>query len=62
MYRVGAGGEIEDPRGEFAKAYGIGPGGATLVRPDGVVAWRASEAVDDPGEAIGAALAQVFCR
>ena len=24
----------------FAEAYGLSPGGATLVRPDGVVAWR----------------------
>src|SRR5919199_1362676 len=24
----------------FAEAYGLAPGGATLVRPDGVVAWR----------------------
>ncbi|MGN9906027.1 FAD-dependent monooxygenase [Phytohabitans sp. LJ34] len=60
--RVGAGGDVDDPRGEFAKAYGIGPSGASLVRPDGVVAWRAREAVDDAGEAVGAALARVFCR
>ena len=25
----------------FAKAYGLSAGGATLVRPDGVIAWRA---------------------
>jgi 2-polyprenyl-6-methoxyphenol hydroxylase-like FAD-dependent oxidoreductase len=24
----------------FAPAYGLAPGGATLVRPDGVIAWR----------------------
>jgi 2-polyprenyl-6-methoxyphenol hydroxylase-like FAD-dependent oxidoreductase len=24
----------------FAEAYGLSPGGATLVRPDGVIAWR----------------------
>jgi len=28
----------------FADAYGLAAGGATLVRPDGVVAWRAREA------------------
>src|SRR5690242_6607886 len=46
-----AGGEVDDwaPPGAtahvvdadgFAAAYGLSPGGATLVRPDGVVAWR----------------------
>ena len=28
----------------FAEAYGLSAGGATLVRPDGVVAWRARRA------------------
>jgi putative polyketide hydroxylase len=27
--------------GVFRERYGIGPAGATLVRPDGVIAWRA---------------------
>jgi len=34
--------ELADPRGEFAVAYGIGEGGASLVRPDGFVAWRST--------------------
>jgi hypothetical protein len=29
---------------DFAEAYGIGPEGAVLVRPDGYVAWRSREA------------------
>ena len=33
---------IDDPA--FAEAYGIGPAGAVLVRPDGFVAWRTQEA------------------
>lgn len=53
---------VGDPQGEFVKAYGLGTGGATLVRPDGVVAWRAREAVDDATNAIGAALARTLCR
>ncbi|HEY7377983.1 MAG TPA: FAD-dependent monooxygenase [Steroidobacteraceae bacterium] len=32
---------LEDPAGGFAAAYGIGPSGCVLVRPDGFVAWRA---------------------
>jgi putative polyketide hydroxylase len=33
---------IEHP--DFPSAYGIGPDGAVLVRPDGYVAWRVREA------------------
>ena len=39
----------------FAEAYGLSAGGATLVRPDGVVAWRAREAASR--DAISRALA-----
>lgn len=41
---VVGGGEVRDPGAAFADAYGISPGGAVLVRPDGVVAWRAGDA------------------
>ena len=37
----------------FAEAYGLSPGGATLVRPDGVVAWR-SRGPADRAEIAGA--------
>jgi 2-polyprenyl-6-methoxyphenol hydroxylase-like FAD-dependent oxidoreductase len=30
----------------FADAYGLSPGGATLVRPDGVIAWRSRGPTD----------------
>ena len=30
----------------FAEAYGLSPGGATLVRPDGVIAWRSRGPVE----------------
>jgi 2-polyprenyl-6-methoxyphenol hydroxylase-like FAD-dependent oxidoreductase len=32
-----------DPSGRFPEAYGVPQDGATLVRPDGFVAWRSSE-------------------
>ena len=32
---------LQDSTGTLADAYGIGAGGAVLVRPDGFVAWRA---------------------
>jgi hypothetical protein len=30
----------------FAEAYGLSPGGAVLVRPDGIVGWRSKDGVD----------------
>ncbi len=40
----------------FRKAFGIGPSGASLVRPDGYVAWRSAELPKDPAGAIVDAL------
>jgi 2-polyprenyl-6-methoxyphenol hydroxylase-like FAD-dependent oxidoreductase len=37
-------GELRDPEGRFADAYGISGAGAVLVRPDGMVGWRALDA------------------
>jgi 2-polyprenyl-6-methoxyphenol hydroxylase-like FAD-dependent oxidoreductase len=43
----------------FAEAYGLAAGGATLVRPDGVIAWRSRAPVgrDDIARALATALA-----
>jgi putative polyketide hydroxylase len=46
----------------FAQAYGLTSSGATLVRPDGFVAWRAREATSDPGGAITSALKAVLMQ
>ena len=43
---------------EVAAAYGLGPTGASLVRPDGIVAWRARE----PGESLDAVKARLLAR
>jgi hypothetical protein len=44
-YRVGK--DLGDPDGAFSDAYGISAKGASLIRPDGFVAWRnLSEAKD----------------
>jgi 2-polyprenyl-6-methoxyphenol hydroxylase-like FAD-dependent oxidoreductase len=42
-YVVGDG-ELLDPQLRFADAFGISGAGAVLVRPDGIVAWRAKDA------------------
>jgi hypothetical protein len=46
--------------GDFGRAYGIGPAGAVLVRPDGYIAWRAVDAGD--GAEVDAALTRMLCR
>ncbi|WNG50363.1 FAD-binding protein [Archangium minus] len=45
----------------FRTAFGLGVGGASLIRPDGYVAWRASELLEDPRRSFGDALRQVSC-
>lgn len=58
-------GTLADPDGHWAERYGgIGPEGAVLVRPDGVVAWR-SRGTDPAGEetaALTAVLRTVLAR
>ena len=58
---VGAAGVV-DPHDRFADAYGIAVTGAVIVRPDGIVAWRAVDAIDVSPEAIRAVLGALLCR
>jgi FAD binding domain len=44
---VGLGPGLTDPDDRLVSTYGIGHGGASLVRPDGVVAWRTDFEVAD---------------
>jgi putative polyketide hydroxylase len=53
-YRVGA--DLVDAEGRFAESYGISAEGATLLRPDGFVAWRSPGAVADCATALRDAL------
>ena len=43
---------LSDPSGEFAQAYDLGPQGASLVRPDGFIAWRSPSAAPDDADAV----------
>jgi hypothetical protein len=43
---------------EYLGALGIGAAGASLVRPDGYIAWRATEMPVEAGHALGRALIQ----
>jgi len=66
--RASTGGELVDLHGDdegatpFWEAYGIGPSGASLVRPDGYVAWRAAQHTAEAPERLSAALRQVLAR
>jgi putative polyketide hydroxylase len=53
---------LRDADGTFASAYGLGEGGAVLVRPDGVVAWCCRTAPADPRAALSAAVAIALGR
>ena len=46
----------------WAAAYGVTNQGAVLIRPDGYIAWRARETVDDPAGALDSALTTVLSR
>jgi putative polyketide hydroxylase len=47
---------------EFAVRYGLDGGGATLVRPDGMVAWRARAPVGHPADTLRDVLTRVLSR
>ncbi|SHG44049.1 aklavinone 12-hydroxylase RdmE [Streptoalloteichus hindustanus] len=59
---VGPGEELADPDDRLAGAYGIGEAGASLVRPDGVVAWRSAVGTPDPTTTLHRVLCQVLDR
>ncbi|WNV90507.1 hypothetical protein [Umezawaea sp. Da 62-37] len=53
---------LTDPTGQLAAKYGIGERGASLVRPDGVVAWRSPDLVLDPAASVRQVLDVVLDR
>jgi 2-polyprenyl-6-methoxyphenol hydroxylase-like FAD-dependent oxidoreductase len=54
--------ELADPAGRFPEAYGISRSGAVIVRPDGVVAWRAADAGGASEDVIHDVLATLVSR
>ncbi|MDX3386236.1 FAD-dependent monooxygenase [Streptomyces niveiscabiei] len=57
-----AGPGLVDVDGHFLQRYGVGPAGASLVRPDGFVAWRSPHAGDDPRGTLTRVLAALHDR
>ena len=60
--RTGAEVTVHQLGPEVAEAYGLEPSGASLIRPDGFVAWRAKTAPADPAAALGGALDAVLMK
>ena len=57
--RIGAGGDLVDVDGRWPSVYGVNASGAVLVRPDGLVGWRAEERVENPEQTLAAVLADL---
>ncbi|MBA9005538.1 FAD-dependent monooxygenase [Thermomonospora cellulosilytica] len=53
-------GHLHDLEGRWAAGYGVDPGGAVLVRPDGFVAWRSRSLPEDPGGELRRAMTRVL--
>jgi putative polyketide hydroxylase len=53
---------IDDPTGQLGSRYGIGVSGASLVRLDGVVAWRCDHEADDPATTLNGVFDAVLAR
>ncbi|WP_437284666.1 FAD-dependent monooxygenase [Sorangium sp. So ce406] len=51
----------EREEGALRRAFGLGVGGASLIRPDGYVAWRSVDLPADPAGALTDALGRVSC-
>ena len=60
-HRVG-GDELVDPGGAFPDAYGISEAGAVIVRPDGIVGWRAADSTGAIEASMRETLASLLCR
>jgi 2-polyprenyl-6-methoxyphenol hydroxylase-like FAD-dependent oxidoreductase len=59
---VVGGDDLADPEGRFPGAYGISPSGAVIVRPDGFVGWRATDAAGAPESVLRQVLQSLLCR
>jgi len=59
-YRVGT--DIEDPENRWKEKYGVTDAGAVLVRPDGIIGWRAKSADRSAGEVLERAWSQILAR
>ncbi|MEV2255305.1 FAD-dependent monooxygenase [Streptomyces sp. NPDC050147] len=62
VVRIGSPEGPSDPSGQWPGTFGVTARGAVLVRPDGVVAWRAPAGHETPDAVLAHALAAVLSR
>lgn len=62
LYRIGPGGDLGDPDGTCADAFGLTPTGASLLRPDGFIAWTSPSDQSDPLAGFRTALTRLLGR
>ncbi|BCL80716.1 FAD-binding monooxygenase [Ktedonobacteria bacterium brp13] len=61
-YRVGgADADLVDVDGRWATAYGVLPGGAVIVRPDGFVGWRTKRFESPSQDKLEAVMRRLLC-
>ncbi|MFF4414353.1 aklavinone 12-hydroxylase RdmE [Streptosporangium sp. NPDC001559] len=54
--------DLIDPQEEYGTRYGIGASGASLIRPDGIIAWRAANAPGDPVQVLLDAFTAILAK
>lgn len=59
---VGSPGDVVAASHAFEKAYGLPSDGAVIVRPDGIVAWRATSPSRDAEESVDEAMTRLLGR
>jgi 2-polyprenyl-6-methoxyphenol hydroxylase-like FAD-dependent oxidoreductase len=61
-YRVAPDGALVDAGSSFPEAFGTGADGAVLVRPDGVIGWRATASAADASREVERAMRLLLFR
>jgi 2-polyprenyl-6-methoxyphenol hydroxylase-like FAD-dependent oxidoreductase len=61
-HHITATGPVADPTGRFTATFGLSATGATLIRPDGVIAWRGNQPTDDHTEALRHIMSTLLAR
>jgi putative polyketide hydroxylase len=59
-YRIGDGGDLQDPGNSWAERVGVSLDGAVLVRPDSFVAWRGNHVTTTPQQ-LQQVLSRILC-
>ncbi|MET7019953.1 FAD-dependent oxidoreductase [Bacillus mycoides] len=61
VYRVGLSGDFVAQKDVLSELYGIGHGGAALIRPDGFIGWRLEKEVVNPDVVLEEVMGNLLC-